>query len=79
GSLEGSISWIGNDIIFIDRQPVYRVRLTLAADSLTLPNGSAGAIRKGMTLTVHLVLTGRTLMQLLFDKTEDWLNPNIWH
>jgi HlyD family secretion protein len=33
-------------------------------------------IKKGMTVQVRFLVTRRTLFQLLFDKADDWLNPN---
>ena len=34
-------------------------------------------IKKGMTLQARFYVTRRTLFQLLYDKADDWLNPNV--
>ena len=44
---------------------------------LQLKNGYKGNINKGMTLTTRFHLTDRTLWQLLFDRVDDWFNPNF--
>ena len=44
---------------------------------LQLKNGYKGQIGKGMTLTARFYLLDRTLWQLLFDRVDDWFNPNL--
>lgn len=34
-------------------------------------------VKKGMTLTGRFMITKRSLLQLLYDKTDNWLNPKI--
>jgi len=33
--------------------------------------------KKGMTLQARFIVTKRSLWQLLYDKVDDWANPNI--
>ncbi|WP_169704525.1 hypothetical protein [Runella slithyformis] len=54
----------------------FRVKCRLATTALKLQNGYETRLQKGMTLQAGFVVTRRTLSQLLFDKVEDWLNPN---
>jgi len=75
GSLTGIVSEIGNDIIIVNSQPVYRLRINPEEESLSLNNHTQGKIRKGMTLTAHININRRTVIQLLFDKADNWFNP----
>lgn len=54
----------------------FRVKCRLETHELKLQNGYEAHLQKGMTLQARFVITRRTLAQLLFDKAEDWLNPN---
>ncbi|TWR24196.1 HlyD family efflux transporter periplasmic adaptor subunit [Mucilaginibacter achroorhodeus] len=76
GLLTGKVITVSNDI-FTDskQQPYFKVRCLLDKTELKLKNGYAGHIKKGMTLQANFFVTRRTLFQLLYDKTSDWLNP----
>ncbi|RYC67303.1 HlyD family secretion protein [Spirosoma sordidisoli] len=81
GLIDGHILDIDNDFTIVEnnpssRQPVFRVRCQLRQNYLTLPNGYRGSLKKGMTLRARFVVTQRSLFQLLYDKADDWLNPN---
>lgn len=75
GSLEGKISEISNDVVVIQKQPVFLVRCILESDYLMLSNGYKGNLKKGMTLQGRFIVTERSLFQLLYDNIDDWLNP----
>lgn len=74
GLLYGTIHSIPRDIT-MDPSPHYRVRASLDTTHLELENGFRGHLRKGMTLKARLLLTRRSLLQLLFDRAEQWLDP----
>jgi hypothetical protein len=76
GLLTGKVLTVSNDI-FTDngQQPYFKVRCLLDKNELKLKNGYVGRIKKGMTLQANFYVTRRTLFQLLYDKTSDWLNP----
>ena len=77
GMATGEITSISADI-FTDRgQPYFKVRCLLNEDRLVLKNGYEGKLHKGMTLQARFFVTRRTLFQLIYDKADDWLNPNI--
>ena len=78
GMVKGEVISISNDI-FMDngKQPYFKVRCSLDQHQLKLKNGYVGKIRKGMTLQARFFVTRRTLFQLLYDKADDWLNPNV--
>jgi len=77
GLLTGKISEISNDIQLIKDQPVFIVTCTLDQNYLKLKNGYHSHFKKGMTLQARFIVTRRSLWQLLYDKVDDWVNPNV--
>lgn len=75
GFAYGEIEEISNDFEVIEKQPVFKVKCRLDTKSLTLKNGYATSLKKGMTLRARFIVTERSLYQLLYDKVDDWLNP----
>ena len=55
----------------------YRVYCILNDDHLTLKNGYIGYLKKGMAINTNFLITRMTVFQLLYDKINNWLNPNI--
>lgn len=55
----------------------FSVKCKLNQTYLQLKNGYKGEITKGQTFTARFYLLDRTLWQLLFDKVDDWFNPNL--
>lgn len=79
GLLEGKVKEIDQNIT-VNQQTgdaYFRVLCTMDKNFLQLKNGYKGQIGKGMTLTARFHLTNRTLWQLLFDRVDDWFNPNL--
>lgn len=78
GLLKGKVIDISDDIVMLsENQPVFKVRCLLDSDHLTLKNGYKGYLKKGMNFTARFSVTERSLFQLLYDKVDNWLNPNI--
>jgi len=77
GLAEGQISDIASDVSMLNGQPQFLVRCQLAQNSLQLPNGYQGQLKKGMTLTAHFQVSRRSLYQLLYDQVDDWVNPRL--
>ncbi|ANQ50918.2 HlyD family efflux transporter periplasmic adaptor subunit [Flammeovirga sp. MY04] len=75
GTLNGKIKTIYHDVTLIDKQPIFKIKCQLDQDYLTLSNGYKGQIKKGMTLRARFIVTKRSLLDLLYDQTDDWLNP----
>ena len=75
GMPEGSIYEISDDFLIIDKQAAFRVKCHLDKPCLQLKNGFPGRLKKGMTFQAHCLVVNRTLLQLLWDKTDKWLNP----
>ena len=76
GVLTGRIISIDNDFTAIDNKPVFKIRCSFDNDQLYLKNGYTGQLKKGLGFQASFVVTRRSLWQLLFDKLDDWLNPN---
>ena len=76
GLAHGQVIDISNDFTIAKEQPVFKIKVQLQTASLKLKTGYAAILKKGMTLQARFVITRRTLAQLVFDKVEDWLNPN---
>jgi len=77
GLLQGTVKEISNDIQIRNNEPFFEVKCALDQDHLTLKNGYTGKLKKGMTLQARFVVTKRSLWQLLYDKVDDWMNPDI--
>ncbi|MDP3467738.1 MAG: HlyD family efflux transporter periplasmic adaptor subunit [Daejeonella sp.] len=78
GLISGRVTDISDDIIYSDQgATVFKVRCMLDRDHLKLKNGYKGYLRKGMGITARFMVAERTLFDLLFDKLDDWLNPNL--
>lgn len=76
GLAQGYVKEISRDVHVVNDKPVFKVKCLLERDYLQLKNGYKGRLKKGMTLQAHFLITKRTLWQLLYDKVDDWLNPN---
>lgn len=78
GMLSGEVVEISDDVTMTQNLgPAYIVKCRLNQHELILANGFKGQLRKGMTFQARFRVTERTLFQLLYDKTDDWLNPNL--
>ena len=78
GLATGQVLDISDDIIIINNnQPVFKVRCNLTKNYLVLKNGYKGFLKKGMNFTARFTVTERSLYQLLYDKVDDWVNPNV--
>ena len=79
GLLEGKVADIDQNITVNQQtgEAYFKVRCVMNKNYLQLKNGYKGQIGKGMTLTARFYLLDRTLWQLLFDRVDDWFNPNL--
>jgi HlyD family secretion protein len=77
GTGSGRVTQISSNVININDLPFFKVRCSLEQKSLLLKNGYKGYLKKGMTLTGRFMLIRRSLFQLLYDKTDSWLNPKM--
>lgn len=79
GALNITVEDIFNDVSLSSdgSQSFYKVYCSLSSDHLALKNGFKGYIKKGMSVYANFSVTRRTVFQLLYDKLDNWLNPNI--
>jgi multidrug efflux pump subunit AcrA (membrane-fusion protein) len=77
GMATGKVTEVPQDIKVVDNKPVFEVRCSLDKDFLQLKSGYKGLLKKGMTLQARFIITKRSLWQLLYDKVDDWVNPNL--
>ena len=76
GLATGSILEIAKDIELLNEAPVFKIKCQLDQKHLRLKNNFKGNLKKGMTFTARFKLAERSLFDLLYDKIDDWLNPN---
>jgi HlyD family secretion protein len=76
GVLTGKVAMIDNDFTVINNTPVFKVRCSFDSTQLHLKNGFTGKIKKGLNFQARFIVARRSLWQLLYDKMDDWLNPN---
>lgn len=76
GVLTGRITGIDHDFTLVENTPVFKVRCVFDSTRLCLKNGFAGRLKKGLGFQASFMVTRRSLWQLLFDKLDDWFNPN---
>ena len=76
GFLTGKILSIDNDYTILNNTPVYKVRCGFDKSNLSLKNGFKGVLKKGLKFQARFSIANRNLWQLLFDKLDDWINPN---
>lgn len=75
GFATGRVTEISDDFLPVDGQPMFRVRASVEQQFLQLRNGYRGRLRKGMTLVARFRVAERSLLQLLVDDVNDWLDP----
>lgn len=78
GMISGKIKDVSSDVYVINNQPMFKVNCKLDQKSLTLESGFVGHLKKGMTFQANFTITSRTLYELLFDKVDDWMNPQTF-
>jgi len=76
GLLDATILDVSDDMITANgSEPYFRVRCLPASVSLLRKGGIRAEIKKGMSFNARIIVTRRTLLRLLLDKTDDWMNP----
>jgi len=76
GLLDASITEISDDMIVDDASNAYfRIRCKPEQTTLRLKDGTMAKLKKGMSINARIVISKRSLYNLLFDKIDKWLNP----
>lgn len=78
GTLSGKVVSINNDYTIQQQgqSPAFVVRCKFDNTKLKLRNGYQNSLKKGLTYQARFIIGKRTLWQLLWDKMDNWLNPN---
>jgi HlyD family secretion protein len=77
GMVHGKIIDISSDFIISNNTAYYKVKCAVAHTFLEMKSGQRGYLKKGMTVQTRFMITKRTLLQLLYQKFDDWANPAI--
>jgi len=75
GMISGKITRISDDYVSLNHESVFKVLCSLDFICLQLRNGVKGQVKKGMTVNARFLIAKRSLLQLLYEKSDDWLNP----
>jgi membrane fusion protein, peptide pheromone/bacteriocin exporter len=76
GMLRGHITDISDDMILEGNSSAFfRIKCALEDKTLSLKNGYSADMKKGMSMTARMLVTRRSLFNLLFDKADKWFNP----
>lgn len=76
GILEAHVNEISSDVYTDNSNNIFfKVTLSLSRDFMKLTNGYTAKLRKGMTVNAHILITQRTLLNLIYDKADSWFNP----
>jgi membrane fusion protein, peptide pheromone/bacteriocin exporter len=75
GLLAGMVESVAGDATMAGHQAAFRVVVCPSALELRLADGTAGPLRKGMTLTARFVVARRSLLQLLYGDAVSRLDP----
>jgi HlyD family secretion protein len=78
GLLDARIIDISDDILADNGSNAYfRIKCKPEKTSLSLKNGVTADLKKGMSFNARIIVTRRSLFNLLFDKAENWFNPYL--
>lgn len=78
GIATGKVIDIADDLSLLsEKEAGFLVTCALDNPSLILSNGQEGYVKKGMTYNARFVIARRSLFQLLYDKVDNWLNPQV--
>jgi membrane fusion protein, peptide pheromone/bacteriocin exporter len=79
GMLDAGIIDISDDMIIENGSTAYfRIKCRPEHTFLSLKNGYTASVKKGMSLNARIVVTRRSLFNLLFDKADKWFNPYVY-
>lgn len=77
GLLKGRILDISDDVITLNSIYFFKVRCKTNKNHLKLNDNFKGNLKKGMTFTANFLHNRRSLYNLLFDKIDNWVNPQV--
>jgi len=77
GTLAGIVSDVSSDYMSEEQgNPYYKVKCRMDSNYLEMKKtGIKGYLKKGMTVSVHFMITRRSVFDLLFQNINEWMNP----
>ncbi|MCL1934421.1 MAG: HlyD family secretion protein [Candidatus Azobacteroides sp.] len=77
GSISGKVTDISSDFLTDNtgNKFYYKVKCSMDRSYLIRKNGVKGLLKKGMTVNAHFRITRRSLLDCLYQKMDDWMNP----
>jgi len=76
GSLKSKVTNISSEATIIDNKPYYTVKCEFEKEYLKLKNGFKGHLKKGMSLTSRYKIAKKNIIEIIFEKSTNWLDPN---
>ena len=77
GFIQGHVSDIASDYQLINNLPYYKIKCSLDRTFVAQKNGRKGYLKKGMTVQTRFIANRRSLLQLIYQKMDNWMNPSI--
>ncbi|MUT31316.1 MULTISPECIES: HlyD family efflux transporter periplasmic adaptor subunit [Mesorhizobium] len=75
GVIDATVLDVAHDFTLHDGTPAFKVRCALSRRHLALKHGLIGNLKKGMTVRARFLLGDSTVLELLYNEVDDWLNP----
>lgn len=77
GTLEGRVMAVSGDALVVEgaAAPGFKVSIRPESTHLSLPSGARAELRKGLAVSTRFLVARRSLLQLLYDESGTWLNP----
>jgi multidrug resistance efflux pump len=80
GMIIGEVFEISADFLTSEtNSPFYKVKCSLNNNFLQHKKGMKGFIKKGMTVSAHFMITRRSILDLLYLKMDNWINPTQYY
>lgn len=73
GTATGVVQDISPQAVRLDQQALFKVVIQSPVHALRMPDGRSGRLADGMTASVRLIVNRKSLLQLIYQKSEDLL------
>jgi hypothetical protein len=71
GTADGTVVAISSQPVRFEQQALFKVLVQSPASVLRMPDGREGPIADGMTVNVRMVVNRKSLLRLIYQKSED--------
>ena len=73
GTATGAVEDVSLQPVRFDQQTLFKVLIQSPVGALRMPDGRLGRLSDGMTASVRLIVNRKSLLQLIYQKSEDLL------